>query len=518
MVEHKPLTDGRDPAPLVAGETKMIGWRDEQGETHRGSLFAAFAALANGQAWSFPALRPHQREPWHAFTVQVAALALIHAGTDTLPTDEAAWRDLLLALTPDTPEAWELVVDDWSKPALLQPPTQQPSDRAAYKNRIATPDALDMLVTAKNHDLKQERMIAASDEHWLFALVTLQTTEGFLGAGNYGISRMNGGFASRMSLGIRPAGGAGRAFHRDVERLVADARARPDRRTGTKLLWTVPWDGTISLDYTKLDELYVEICRRVRLRRAGDTIEALTAGSKCARVAASELKGKTLDPWAPIKADGSTSHTPTGAGFGYRQMATLLDRKKIALPPLAEPHPDDDRDGLSIVAAALVRGQGKTEGLHRRAIRTPGALRDADGNRLPLDRIGEVAGKRSEEGFQASRRLSRALISLVQGGPDRARLDDDSAKKKIERWMNRFNEAVDGIFFDAPFWAEVAATDDNHRMAWRITLRDLAGETFAIAAEGAPGTEVRRVPARARAGSLLHYEMKKWVEEAEHGE
>ncbi|KQM59965.1 MULTISPECIES: hypothetical protein [unclassified Sphingomonas] len=496
----------------------MIGWRDEHGDTHRGSLFATFAALADGQAWSFPALRPHQREPWHAFTVQVAALALIHAGTDTPPTTEAAWRDLLLALTPDQPEAWELVVDDWSKPALLQPPTVQPSDRAAYKNRIPTPDALDMLVTAKNHDLKQERMIAASDEDWLFALVTLQTTEGFLGAGNYGISRMNGGFASRMSLGIRPAGGAGRAFRRDVDRLVADARARPDRRTGTALLWTVPWDGTLSLDYNKLDELYVEICRRVRLRRNGDAIEALAAGSKCARVAASELKGNTLDPWAPMKADGSTSHTPTGAGFGYRQMATLLDKKKITLPHLARPDPADDREELVIVAAALVRGQGKTEGLHRRIIRTPGALRDADGQRLPLDRIGEVAGKRAEEGFQASRRLSRALISLVQGGPERARLDDDSAKKKIERWMTRFNEAVDGIFFDPPFWEEVAGTADNPRMAWRVTLRDIATDTFAIAAEAAPGTEVRRVPARARAGSLLHYEMKKWVEEAEYGE
>lgn len=496
----------------------MIGWRDEGGGTHRGDLFAAFAALAGGQAWSFPALRPHQREPWHAFTVQIAALALIHAGTDTVPTEAAAWRDLLLALNPDQPEAWELVVDDWSKPALLQPPTVQPSDRAAYKNRIPTPDALDMLVTAKNHDLKQERMIAASDEDWLFALVTLQTTEGFLGAGNYGISRMNGGFASRMTLGIRPTGGAARAFRRDVEQLVADARARPDRRSGTMLLWTQPWDGTLSLDYTRLDELYVEICRRVRLRRSGTGTEAMTAGSKCARVAASELKGATLDPWAPMKADGSTSHTPTGAGFGYRQMATLLDAKKITLPHLAKPNLADDREGLAIVAAALVRGQGKTEGLHRRTIRTPGALRDDDGRPLPLDRIGDVAGKRAGEGYEASRRLSRALISLVQGGPERARLDDDSAKKKIERWMNRFNEAVDGIFFDAPFWAEVAGTDDNPRMAWRTTLRGIATDTFAIAAEAAPGTEVRRVTARARAGSLLHHEMRKWVEEAEYGE
>ena len=184
----------------------MIGWRDGNGTGYRGSLFGAFAALARGEAWSFPALRPHQASPWHAFTVQVAALALIRAGRDDLPGDEGAWRNLLIALTPDQPggEAWELVVDDWSKPALLQPPVVAAGNRAEYKSPLPTPDALDMLVTAKNHDVKQERIAEASDEDWLFALVTLQTTEGFLGAGNYGISRMNGGFASRMSLGVRP--------------------------------------------------------------------------------------------------------------------------------------------------------------------------------------------------------------------------------------------------------------------------------------------------------------------------
>ncbi len=65
----------------------MIGWRDGEGGLHRDSLFGVFAALARGEAWSFTALRPHQREPWHAFTVQVAALALIRAGRDDLPAD-----------------------------------------------------------------------------------------------------------------------------------------------------------------------------------------------------------------------------------------------------------------------------------------------------------------------------------------------------------------------------------------------------------------------------------------------
>ena len=182
----------------------MIRRRDGAGELHRGSSFGAFAALSRGEAWSFPALRPYQHEPLHAFTAQVAALALIRVGLDEPPGEDAAWRELLLALTSGEPEAWKLVVEDWSKPTLLQPPVVTAANRGDHKNRLPIPDALDMLITAKNHDVKKERIVQATEEDWLFALVTLQTTEGFLGAGNYGISRMNGGFASRMSLGVRP--------------------------------------------------------------------------------------------------------------------------------------------------------------------------------------------------------------------------------------------------------------------------------------------------------------------------
>lgn len=498
----------------------MIGWRDGAGMLHRGSLFGVFAALASGDAWSFPALRPHQREPWHAFTVQVGALALIRAGLDTPPTDEATWRDLLLALTDGQAEAWELVVDDWSKPALLQPPVVAASNRTDYKSVLATPDALDMLVTAKNHDVKQERIATASEEDWLFALVTLQTTEGFLGAGNYGISRMNGGFASRMSLGVRPSGGgAATTFQRDVRRLVVDAQARPGRRTGLALLWTAPWDGTLSLSFPDLDELYVEICRRIRLRAGRGGIEALAAGSKCARVAAAELKGKTNDPWAPVKADGSTSVTPTGAGFGYRQMTRLLDTATVTAPLLAQLHAEDDREGLSIVANGLVRGSGKTEGLHRRAVRTSRVEElEEYGPELVLDHIGHVAKVRSDEAGQAAQRLRRSLMMLVQGGPDQARLDDDASKKKVEPWMSRFDGRVDREFFGQPLWDEVAGDAAAPRRAWRERLRDLAGDVFGEAAEAAPRTAMRRVRAVARARSMLDAQMYKWLKEVADGE
>ena len=505
---------------------RLISWRDASGGLHQGSLFGVFAALARGEAWSFPALRPHQREPWHAFTVQVAALALIRAGVEEMPTQEAAWRDLLLALTPDHPggEAWDLVVEDWSKPALLQPPVVVDANRADYRSQLPTPDALDMLVTAKNHDVKQERLAEASDEDWLFALVTLQTMEGIMGAGKYGISRMFGGYGNRMSLGIRPINqGAGAAFKRDVDRVVADARLRPDRRDGTPLLWTVPWDGTLSLNIERLDELYVEICRRIRLQRLPGGLRALGAGSKCSRVAGEDLGGNTRDPWMPLTIDTKKDRktfgrlvgvTPGSAGFGHRQMANLLDRQKVTEPLLAKLHQHDDRERLAIVASALPRGQGKTEGLHRRAIRTSRVEEiEAFGDLEVLDRVGFVAKTRSDEAGEAGRRLRRALILLVQGGPDQARLDDDAAGKKVDPWVRRFDGMADRIFFDDAFWAEAAGEAADHRRAWRERLRVLASTVFTEAAEAAPRTEMRRIRAKARARTMLDAGMAKWLKE-----
>ena len=501
-----------------------IRWRDESDIDSEGSLFAVFAALARGEADSFPGLRPHQREPWHAFCVQVAAMALIRAGESVLPGAEGEWRRLLIGLTPEWPdgEAWALVGDDWAKPALLQPPLVRPSDTKDYKNRITTPDALDMLVTSKNHDVKQACMVHARDEDWLFALVALQTYEGFLGAGNYGISRMNGGFASRMSLGVRPLGGTSAAFARDVCRLVATADRRRERQAGIPLLWLPPWDGTESLSFGALDPLYVDICRRVRLVREGEALIARTAGSRGARVAAADLKGRTGDPWAPIKGDGSASVTPTSAGFGYRQIARLLDPGETNRPLLAEPAEDDDREGLGIVATALVRGQGKTEGWHRRAI----AFSRHSGLTVKqafLDRLGRVAKARSDDAGKVAGALRRALFSLFQGAPvkrrsdgtfaDATRFDDQPTDKKTQPWTRRFDVEVDRIFFDEPFWAEVDEEQGQHRRSWRVQLREIARGVLEEAAETAPRSDVRRYRARVRARSFLDAQLYRFVED-----
>ena len=173
--------------------------------TDRGwhSLPGLLAAMARGEVGGFPALRPHQRPAWHMFLVQLSVMALDAAGQRELPVGEADWRTALRMLTRDhtEDEPWHLIVADRSRPAFLQPP-----DPGGLKwSEVATPDALDMLITSRNYDVKREIAREAAPQDWIFALVSLQTMEGFGGAGNYGVVRMNGGSSSRILLGLAPA-------------------------------------------------------------------------------------------------------------------------------------------------------------------------------------------------------------------------------------------------------------------------------------------------------------------------
>ena len=88
------------------------------------NLPEVFAALVSDKVVSFPALRPHQRHAWHAFLVQLGAMAMHRAGGVDLPDIADEWAKLIRGLTPDFPEdePWQLVVEDITKPAFMQAP------------------------------------------------------------------------------------------------------------------------------------------------------------------------------------------------------------------------------------------------------------------------------------------------------------------------------------------------------------------------------------------------------------
>jgi CRISPR system Cascade subunit CasA len=487
------------------------------------SLPETLALMLRDRVLDFPALRPHQAPAWHAFLVQLAFLATEESAE--LPADAAGWAAALRALTPDWPqdEPWCLVARP-DAPALLQPAAGASLD--SYGTAIDTPDELDTLVTSKNHDLKAARMRDARPEDWLFALVTLQTTEGVMGAGKYGIMRMNGGYGSRPFLGVQPAGHPGARLRRD---LVALRRRRDtlaaltegfatDRSIG--LLWLEPWDGSRQLTTAALHPLVIEICRRVRLVESSDgSVRARGTGSAVRRIDAEALKGVTGDPWAPVEQgkDGSKVLSVTADGFGWRRMRELLlsdtqDDRVFSLPLLAKPGPEDE-GAVEIVAAALARGQGKTEGFHLRRVPIANrfavrALGDDGAARARLSRVAQALTTAAM--IAANKCLRPALFLLLQKGPEAAKLDRASTIAQVEPWMQRFDRRIDQAFFDQ-LWpgAESDAAASRALDEWATFLRADARAVFNQAAEAAPRADQRRILAEVRARQLLDGALRK---------
>jgi CRISPR system Cascade subunit CasA len=472
------------------------------------TLPGVFAALMADRISGFPALRAHQRHAWHAFLSQLGAIALHAAGMADPPTDEAAWRDLLRRLTPDDPndDAWSLVTP-FDRPALLQPPV--PDGLAGLKKPIATPDGLDMLVTARNHDFKQAVMTVAQPDDWLFALVTLQTMQGVYGAGKYGISRMNGGYANRAGLGIVPPGGLGTRVRRDILRLHAERRKIAEQYGydvdhGIALVWCMPWDGTTSLDVATLDPLYIEICRRVRLNRANGIIRARSGTSVVPRIVRTK-GGLTGDPWAPTQTekDGSAKVVTVTDGFGYRHIVELMFPTNGRPALMQQPTDNDAVEGLSLVARALVRGEGGTEGYHERHVLLSRRVRQMLGGSRATDPVADAAHERVTLAGEVQYRVLRpALLALFQNGPERIDLRHDASARKADPFLATFDRVVDRDFFPC-LWEELEADEPDtgraRRTAW---VRDMLGYVRAIVDEAehaAPKSVHRRYRARARA-------------------
>ena len=343
------------------------------------TLPEAFARLCGGTLIGFDGLAAHQRHGWDFFLFQTAAMALARAGQATSAADDTAWQNLadadawtglLAALTPGCADtAWSLVVDDLRKPAFMQPPIPSAS-LARYAVAGTTPDEIDVLVTAKGHDVKPARAGAAEARHWLFALLILQTMQGYSGATNYGVARMNTGNGSRPLLMTTPSREMPTRFRRGVQAALAARASALDihggyyHGDGIPLLWLKPWETEDRLSLADLDPLFVEVCRRIRLvTDKNGNITAWGRGSEARRTNAEGAKGNLGDAWTPTP--GGAALTVGGGGFDYRLMTKLLALRRPERPAAMEPPPAHKGD-MWLQATVLVRGQGKTEGLHER--------------------------------------------------------------------------------------------------------------------------------------------------------
>jgi len=440
---------------------------------------------------SFNKLMPHQKQAWHSFLVQLAAIACFRAGLKDPPLKANKWNEILKNLTPDWPqeEPWHLIVNDLSKPAFFQPPV--PEGTLTDFREITEPDSdgvADLLVLSRNHDVKKGRIHHASCELWAYSMITVQTMGGYPGRGHTQISRMNSGYGNRPLVSMVPGIEWNNRFLNDIEALLNNR----DRvisnheflKGGKELLWLYEWDGKTGLRLDDLAPYYIEVCRRGRFTKKNGKIIMNIKGTKNCRISgAKQLKGNVGDPWIPIEKNGKKALTIGKSGFRYDILSEILFSGNYKTNICAAFNDDENY----LFCSALSRGKGKTTGIHERTIQIPEPVKNM------LINKSELAAQMSQDWIEDAisariRHLKPALLSLVQGAPRELDWQDTRAGK----WMSEFDCRVDRIFFKA-LWKVMAEANssretdseitENAGRKWRDQLIEIAIDIFLEAKE-----------------------------------
>ena len=472
------------------------------------TLPALLARLGRDEINSYPGLQRHQEDPWHMFLCQLGALVMARHNSVDPVQDEGFWRSALRALAGrDDDLAWTLVVPDVAQPAFMQPPLTGALP-GKLKPAAETPDALDVLPTAKNHDVKRARGLSGTPDEWVYALVDLQTTAGFFGRGNYGIARMNGGFSSRPCVELVNAGTPGGRWLRVVRRLMERRPALlappwPYRADGHGLLWLLPWDGRTSLALDTLDPWFIEVARVARLSADDGRLHARGAPTQCARIEAKAQNGVLGDPWVPVdlKDKEPKALTVAEGGFTPQLLHGILFEDGYEGAWLQYAADDEIGRDTQFHASVFVRGQGTTDGFHAVDIPIPqrasfalfggGEARQglAETSRLLLEDAAAMQNKV----------MTPALFTMLEGGPDSIDFDKTEVSAWVEKVRQPFITYWHGHFFDW-LWDSLDFNDrDQARLRWLEAMEHAGRHTLERAFERLPRHSDRNWRSRVKA-------------------
>ncbi|HCB12601.1 MAG TPA: type I-E CRISPR-associated protein Cse1/CasA [Gammaproteobacteria bacterium] len=479
------------------------------------SLPGLLAALGADTVESLPGLQRHQEDAFHIFLCYLAGAVLARAGVQDPVQSEAFWRTGLRQLAGrDDDCAWALVVEEVTQPAFMQAPLVNKADWAAFKPKADTPDALDVLQTAKNHDVKSQRVHEDHPECWVYALISLQTMTGLMGRGNYGIARMNSGTGSRVCVGLRYDEALGGRWRRETRKLL-DYRAEllvnpwPYRSDGLVLLWLPSWDLQTALPLTKLDPFFIEIARAVRLTVNNGWIQALGVGTAGNRIAAKEQKGIVGDPWTPLVDDGKEKKawTVMAPFFSPQRLRNLIFEKEgFAAAAMQQPDPDRTAQACWVQAAVLSPGgMGKTDGFHEATVRIPArAAARLFGGDAARERLAELSGLGlNDAAAMQNKVLKPALYAWLEAGPEQIDWDKREVSAWVEQTVRSFAAIWHTVFFDW-LWNSVDQADaDAVRCFWLQTLERHARQTLAGAIARFPARTGRYYRSRVRANGVF---------------
>ena len=219
---------------------------------------------------------------------------------------------------------------------------------------------------------------------------------------------------------------------------------------------------------------------------------------------AQALKGNLGDPWVPInlgKADPSAL-TVSGNGFDYRLAQRVLLGQDLTKPLALKELPEEKGRDTEIYMAVLVRGQGKTEGLHERIIPLPHTIAvqlpfDADEDDDPGVTLAILSRDMVELAGEARKVLRQAVLVYLQG-PEHPNFKKSHAAPVV----SRFDRAIDEQFFVRLFAAtEVGSEEASHR--WQRFLRDEADKLARSVWDQTTPPSARREKARAASEAVL---------------
>jgi CRISPR system Cascade subunit CasA len=468
-------------------------------------------ALGRDEVESYPGIQRHQEEAFHVFLCYLAGAVLARKRTDQIIQEKDFWSAGIREISGDDPDAaWSLIVDDPMRPAFMQSSVPSRKIFEKYKPGARTPDDLDVLQTAKNHDVKMTRISDPDPEDWIYALISLQTMCGFLGQGNYGIARMNGGFGNRVVVELLASNRYGRRWLDAVTRLLEyRARLLQDpwhyKDSGTILIWTTPWDLKTSLPLADLDPFFIESARAVRLVEDNDEIIVLAAATKAPRLAAKDQKGNLGDPWSPLDKKKDSALTLSASGFTAELLRNLIFQEGYELLRMQKPMDNWKGKRLELACSVLVRGQGTTDGFHSVSVYMPArAHATIFGGGIRRERLSGLSKQAIDHaGAMQNKVLKPALYCFLESAPEKLNFD----KREISSWWqscrSHFNKRWGQEYFPW-LWRANEESDDGAAIAmWIEMLGDIAWQVFQESMNRYPAKHSCQYKARANAISLF---------------
>lgn len=474
-------------------EDRLIPVTLENGTEESHTLPSVMELLGSGKIKSFRDVKSHQVAALDLFLAHLGVL-----GTDTsndgegLKTTSEVWRVRLLNLAPK--DCWRIYSENPEDSVFMQPgmPAAEFQKTVKNKGKTFSPDEIGVLIVSKNHTVKFSAMSNPSVWHWVLALIEAQTLSGYDGSSLFGIPRMNGGLSTRLRVANYTDMSASGKWNSDVAKILGilpkiyrDYPHFAKGRNRVTIPWSIFWDGKDQINTKDLHPLYIDCCRRLKLRKdETGRLFAVTAGSKCMRIPNLDLSGNFGDPWAPLvntkfNPNPKKAVDPVFTSISPNSISVellskiVLGQGGVKRSPLQEFSEEDSGKPANFVLSGILRGQGETYGYHDITIPIPTESVRRLRQKQERDRIGVYSGIMLDLAKNAQEAMKVGVYRFCQ--PENETIDfrnSDKSEAAFKTASAQFRRMFSDQFF--PYLWTVSEAEDA--ASWTIFLKKTAGE------------------------------------------